>query len=285
NGILFRANGSIVTFDGFSKVWTIADKKVELPNFEIGDVFSASKINKEKHFTKPKARFTEASLVKELEKNGIGRPSTYSSIIKSLLSRYYVEFEEKSLVPTEIGFTVIELLLQYFKTIINEDFTAEMENSLDKIEESDVEWRKLIKDFYDKFDELLKKAENSSKDFEIKDKPTGEKCPECGEDLLYKKGRNGDFIGCSNFPKCTFTKNIVKELGIVCPKCGGKIIEKISKRGKVFYGCENYPQCDWASWDKPTGEKCAECGDLMVHRKNRKMDAIICNNENCITNK
>ncbi|MFM1573183.1 type I DNA topoisomerase [Helcococcus ovis] len=285
NGILFRANGSIVTFDGFSKVWTIADKKVELPNFEIGDVFSASKINKEKHFTKPKARFTEASLVKELEKNGIGRPSTYSSIIKSLLSRYYVEFEEKSLVPTEIGFTVIELLLQYFKTIINEDFTAEMENSLDKIEESDVEWRKLIKDFYDKFDELLKKAENSSKDFEIKDKPTGEKCPECGEDLLYKKGRNGDFIGCSNFPKCTFTKNIVKELGIVCPKCGGKIIEKISKRGKVFYGCENYPQCDWASWDKPTGEKCAECGDLMVHRKNRKMDAIICNNENCIRNK
>ncbi len=285
NGILFRANGSIVTFDGFSKVWTIADKKVELPNFEIGDVFSASKINKEKHFTKPKARFTEASLVKELEKNGIGRPSTYSSIIKSLLSRYYVEFEEKSLVPTEIGFTVIELLLQYFKTIINEDFTAEMENSLDKIEESDVEWRKLIKDFYDKFDELLKKAENSSKDFEIKDKPTGEKCPECGEDLLYKKGRNGDFIGCSNFPKCTFTKNIVKELGIVCPKCGGKIIEKISKRGKVFYGCENYPQCDWASWDKPTGEKCEECGDLMVHRKNRKMDAIICNNENCIRNK
>lgn len=285
NGILFRANGSIVTFDGFSKVWTIADKKVKLPNFEIGDVFSASKINKEKHFTKPKARFTEASLVKELEKNGIGRPSTYSSIIKSLLSRYYVGFEEKSLVPTEIGFTVIELLLQYFKTIINEDFTAEMENSLDKIEESDVEWRKLIKDFYDKFDELLKKAENSSKDFEIKDKPTGEKCPECGEDLLYKKGRNGDFIGCSNFPKCTFTKNIVKELGIVCPKCGGKIIEKISKRGKVFYGCENYPQCDWASWDKPTGEKCAECGDLMVHRKNRKMDAIICNNENCITNK
>lgn len=285
NGILFRANGSIVTFDGFSKVWTIADKKVELPNFEIGDVFSASKINKEKHFTKPKARFTEASLVKELEKNGIGRPSTYSSIIKSLLSRYYVEFEEKSLVPTEIGFTVIELLLQYFKTIINEDFTAEMENSLDKIEESDVEWRKLIKDFYDKFDELLKKAENSSKDFEIKDKPTGEKCPECGEDLLYKKGRNGDFIGCSNFPKCTFTKNIIKELGIVCPKCGGKIIEKISKRGKVFYGCENYPQCDWASWDKPTGEKCAECGDLMVHRKNRKMDAIICNNENCIRNK
>lgn len=285
NGVLFRTNGSVVTFDGFSKVWNISDKRVELPNFEIGDVFSILKINKEQHFTKPKARFTEASLVKELEKNGIGRPSTYSSIIKSLLSRRYVEFEEKSLVPTEIGFTVIDLLLQYFNTIINEDFTAEMENNLDKIEESDFEWRKLIKEFYDKFDELLKKAENSSKDFEIKDKPTGEKCPECGGDLLYKKGRNGDFIGCSNFPKCTFTKNIIKELGIICPKCGGKIIEKISKRGKIFYGCDNYPKCEWASWDKPTGEKCPECGDLMVHRKNRKMDAIICNNENCPTNK
>ena len=160
-----------------------------------------------------------------------------------------------------------------------------MENNLDKIEESDVEWKKLLKDFYNTFNELLKKAENSNKDFEIKDKPTGEKCPECGGDLLFKKGRNGDFIGCSNFPTCTFTKNIVKELGINCPKCGGKVIEKISKRGKVFYGCDNYPECDWASWDKPTGEKCPECGDLMVHRKNRKIDAVICNNENCPTNK
>ncbi|MFM1524699.1 MULTISPECIES: type I DNA topoisomerase [Helcococcus] len=285
NKIVFRSNGSIVTFDGFSKVWNVSDKKVELPNFEVGDVFSVKNVSKVQHFTKPKARFTEASLVKELEKNGIGRPSTYSSIIKSLLSRHYVAFEEKSLVPTEIGFTVIELLLQYFSSIINEDFTAEMENNLDKIEESDVEWKKLLKDFYNTFNELLKKAENSNKDFEIKDKPTGEKCPECGGDLLYKKGRNGDFIGCSNFPTCTFTKNIVKELGIVCPKCGGKVIEKISKRGKVFYGCDNYPECDWASWDKPTGEKCPECGDLMVHRKNRKIDAVICNNENCPTNK
>lgn len=285
NGEVFRINGSIVTFDGYTKVWKVNDKSTELPDMNIGDSFESSKIEKTQHFTKPKGRYTEASLVKELEKNGIGRPSTYSSIIRSLLSRYYVIFESKSLVPTEVGFNVNDLLAEYFKDIINEKFTAEMENDLDSIEEDKIDWKKLLEDFYKTFEPKLEEAKKSADNFEIEDEPIGEKCPECGNELVKKKGRNGEFIGCSSFPDCKFTKNIVKEAGVNCPKCGGRIIEKITKRGKVFFGCENYPKCDWSSWNKPTGEKCPECGDLMVHEKNRKVDHIICSNENCSTNK
>lgn len=284
NDEVFRINGSIVKFDGFTKLWKTSDKSVELPNLEVGDTFKYKDIKKEQHFTKPKARFSEASLVKELEKNGIGRPSTYSSIIKSLLSRNYVEYYEKSLKPTKIGFTVIDLLMQHFDEIINSDFTASMESDLDKIEEDKVEWRKLLDQFYNTFKISIDKAKKSDKDYAIKDKPTGEKCPECGGNLLYKMGRNGKFIGCENFPECKYTESIVKKIDVKCPKCGGNIVEKISKRGKVFYGCQNYPKCDWAAWDKPTGEKCKECGDLMVHRKNRKVDIVICNNPDCPTN-
>lgn len=285
NNQVFRFNGSIITFDGFTKVWKTSDKSVELPDLEIGEKIPSKKIEKNQHFTKPKPRFTESSLVKELEKNGIGRPSTYSSIIRSILSRNYVEFEEKALKPTEIGFTVMELLDKYFDEIINTDFTAQMETDLDKIEEDKIEWKKLLKEFYDKFEIYLTEAQNSKTDYEIKSEPTGKKCPECGGNLLYKNGRNGQFIGCENFPECKHTENIVKEIGVKCPRCGGKIVEKISKRGKLFYGCDNYPKCEWASWYKPTGEICPECGDLMVHKKNRKEDIIVCNNENCPTNK
>lgn len=286
NNEIFRVNGSIVTFEGFTKVWLTSDKSVELPDMEIGDEVKVNDVKKVQHFTKPKARYTESSLVKELEKNGIGRPSTYSSIIRSILSRNYVNFEQKSLVPTEIGFKVNDLLQEYFKKIINEKFTADMETNLDNIEEDKINWKELIADFYKQFKPNLDKVlEIDKNEFAIKDKPTGEKCPVCGGDLMFKTGRNGDFIGCANFPECTYTKNIVKTLGIKCPKDGGEIIEKVSKRGKVFYGCSNYPDCDWASWDKPTGEKCNVCGDLMVHKKNRHMDAIICNNPECASNK
>lgn len=285
NGEVFRANGSIVTFDGFTKVWNVNDKTTELPNMKVGDKFESKKEEKTQHFTKPKGRFTEASLVKELEKNGIGRPSTYSSIIRSLLSRYYVVYESKFLVPTEVGFNVNDLLAEYFNTIINEKFTAQMESELDSIEENKIDWKKLLADFYKTFRPKLEEAKKSNDNFEIADEPIDEKCPECGNQLVKKKGRNGEFIGCSNFPECKFTKNIVKEIGVKCPKCDGRIIEKITKRGKVFYGCENYPKCDWSSWNKPTGDKCPKCGDLMVHEKNRKVDHIICNNEDCQTNK
>ncbi|WP_103980959.1 type I DNA topoisomerase [Helcococcus massiliensis] len=283
---IFRANGSIIVFDGFTKVWSINDQTIELPDMEIGDKFSHEKIEKNQHFTKPKARYTEASLVKELEKNGIGRPSTYSSIIRSLLSRNYVNFEQKSLLPTEVGFKVNDLLQEYFEEVINKKFTADLENKLDSIEEDEIEWKVLISQFYDKFKPNLDNALKANKDeFAIKDKAINEKCPLCGNQLLEKSGRNGKFIGCSNFPECKYTRSIVKSLGIKCPKDGGDIIEKVSKRGKVFYGCSNYPKCDWASWDKPTGEICEKCGDLMVHRKNRNTDAVLCNNPECETNK
>ena len=283
---IFRANGSIIVFDGFTKVWSINDQTIELPDMEIGDKFSHEKIEKNQHFTKPKARYTEASLVKELEKNGIGRPSTYSSIIRSLLSRNYVNFEQKSLLPTEVGFKVNDLLQEYFEEVINKKFTADLENKLDSIEEDEIEWKVLISQFYDKFKPNLDNALKANKDeFAIKDKAINEKCPLCGNELLEKSGRNGKFIGCSNFPECKYTRSIVKSLGIKCPKDGGDIIEKVSKRGKVFYGCSNYPKCDWASWDKPTGEICEKCGDLMVHRKNRNTDAVLCNNPECETNK
>ncbi|WP_297377363.1 type I DNA topoisomerase [uncultured Helcococcus sp.] len=283
---IFRANGSIIVFDGFTKVWSINDQTIELPDMEIGDKFSHEKIEKNQHFTKPKARYTEASLVKELEKNGIGRPSTYSSIIRSLLSRNYVNFEQKSLLPTEVGFKVNDLLQEYFEEVINKKFTADLENKLDSIEEDEIEWKVLISQFYDKFKPNLDNALKANKDeFAIKDKAINEKCPLCGHELLEKSGRNGKFIGCSNFPECKYTRSIVKSLGIKCPKDGGDIVEKVSKRGKIFYGCSNYPKCDWASWDKPTGEICDKCGDLMVHRKNRNTDAILCNNPDCETNK
>ena len=285
NGQIFRVNGSIITFDGFTKVWRTNDKSIELPNMDKGDTFEPDKLEKNQHFTKPKARFTEASLVKELEKNGIGRPSTYSSIIRSLITRNYIEFDNKSILPTDLGFNVTDLLLQYFDEIINEDFTAKMETSLDEIEEDNVDWKKLVSDFYEQFEPKLEKAIYSTKDYKVPDKPTGEKCPNCNGKLLYKKGRNGEFIGCENFPNCTYTKNIVKSLGIKCPKCGGDIVEKISKNHKVFYGCDNWPECDWSSWDKPTGEVCKTCGDLMIHKKNRKIDIVMCHNEDCPTNK
>lgn len=281
NGEIFKASGSIMLFNGYTKVWKTQETNIELPNLEIGDVFAAQKITKEQHFTKPKARYTEASLVKTLEENGIGRPSTYSSIIKSILNRRYVEFENRSLFPTELGYSVNGLLTEYFSKVINEEFTAMMESELDRVEAGEVEWKSVMRNFYSEFKGDLDFAKESAEKIEIKLEPTGEKCPECGKDLVYRNGRNGKFIGCVGFPECKFTKAIIKSTGVKCPKCGGEIVEKISKRGKVFFGCNNYPNCDYASWDKPTGEVCPKCGDLMVHKKNRSMDKIICNNPDC----
>ena len=281
NGEIFKVSGSIMEFDGYTKVWKTKDNTVILPDLSVGDVFSSNEITKNQHFTKPKARFTEASLVKKLEENGIGRPSTYSSIIRSITSRRYVDFENKSLYPTELGFSVNDLLTSYFENIINEDFTAAMESELDRIEAGQLPWKDLMHRFYDEFKDDLDHAKESAKKIEIKVKKTGESCPECNSDLVYRQGRNGDFIGCSAFPKCTFTKAIIKDTGVTCPRCGGNIVEKLSKRGKVFYGCNNYPDCDYATWDKPTGDYCEECGDLMIHKKNRYMDKVICNNPEC----
>lgn len=281
NGHIFKSSGSIMVFDGYTKVWQTQDTSLVLPDLKQGDLVKYNSLDKNQHFTKPKARYTEASLVKTLEENGIGRPSTYSSIIKSITSRRYVDFENKTLFPTDLGYLVNNLLTEYFSNLINEKFTAEMESELDLIEEDKVQWKELLDRFYSQFKLDVDRAKESAEKVEIKLEKTGEKCPDCGNDLVYRDGRNGKFIGCIDFPNCKFTKAIIKKTGVKCPKCGSDIVEKISKRGKVFYGCKAYPKCDYATWDKPTGQVCDKCGDLMVHRKNRKMDKVICANENC----
>ncbi len=280
---ILQSNGLIELFDGFTKVYTVGGSQDKiLPDLKKGTVLKEISVDKQQHFTKPKPRYTEASLVKTLEEDGIGRPSTYSSIISSLLKRHYVEIKEKKFFSTQIGENVNEFLSKYFKDIVNEEFTAGLEKELDEIADDKKDWKKVISTFYEKFEGELDKAKEAEEKFKIKDQPIDEICPECGNHLVIKHGRNGKFIGCSNFPDCKFTKTIVKSTGIKCPKCKtGDMIEKVSKRGKVFYGCSSYPKCDYALWDKPTGEKCPKCGSLLVHKKNRKMDKILCSNENC----
>lgn len=284
-GYEFRVNGVEPVFDGFQRVWPTKDSSVILPPLKKGEEVSVLKFDQKQHFTQPPSRYTEASLVQVLEENGIGRPSTYAATIKSIQSRRYVDMEEKKFFPTQLGKNVNDFLVKSFSDIINEKFTAEMEERLDAIADGKVDWRDLMSRFYGIFSKDLTKAKQDMTSYKVADKKTGEKCPECGSDLVIKHGRNGDFIGCSSFPDCTYTASIIKKVGVSCPRDGGDIIEKISKRGKVFYACSNYPACDYASWDKPTGENCPLCGDLMVHRKNRREDRIYCNNEDCPNHK
>lgn len=278
---LFRSNGNIMLLDGFLKVLIYADNETILPSLKENESVNATKIEKSQHFTKPPARFTEASLVKALEEDGIGRPSTYSSIIRSILSRNYVVLEKKFFVPTEIGNNVNDLLSLYFSAIINEEFTASMEKNLDSIVEDHADWKTVIDAFYRGFDPLLEKALKSDDNYRIEDEVLDEKCPECGHNLIIKNGRNGKFIGCSGFPVCKYIRPIVKTIGVNCPKCGHDLVEKVSKRGKVFYGCNNYPACSYASWNKPIGRRCPKCDDLLTLKKNRYGEVILCNNENC----
>lgn len=281
NNRVFKGTGNIMKFDGFMKLWDSKETQNILPELEEGIKVKTIKIEENQHFTKAKARYTEASLVKELEENGIGRPSTYSSIVNSLTSRNYAEIKQRQFYPTEIGLTVNELLLRYFSDIINEEFTAAMEKELDKVSEDKREWKEVISGFYGSFEKLLDTALEDASGYKIKDKVLEEKCPECGKNLVEKNGRNGKFIGCSGFPDCKFTKSIVRTTGVNCPKCGHEIVEKVTKRGKAFFGCSNYPTCNYASWNKPTGDKCPKCDDLLVRKKNRHGDFVVCNNEEC----
>lgn len=279
-GLIFKSNGKITIFDGFNKVSGSFEKENILPELKEGDVISATNIEKSQHFTNPPARYTEASLVKVLEEFGIGRPSTYSATINQIVNRNYVEFEGRSIYPTELGFTVNDFLVENFDDIINVEFTAEMEDELDKIADHKVYWKDVLSNFYSGFEKDMKNVKKDDTDYKVKDKILDEKCPKCGHPLAEKHGRNGKFIGCTNFPACDFTKSIVKTTGVKCPKCKkGEIIEKVSKKGKRFYACNNYPDCDYAIWDPPTGEICPECGNLLVHKKNRNVDEIRC--ENC----
>ena len=272
-GYIFRANGQICVFDGYLKVYKDYEENedVVLPNFKDykSKVIVASGVEKIQHFTEPKPRFTEAKLIAELEHLGIGRPSTYAKIISVLKEREYVSIKDKKFYPTEVGINVTDKLQEFFSSIINVNYTANMESELDEIADNKLVWYEVLDKFYKDFEPLLNTA---FKEME-KDKPeeTGETCPECGSVLVVRKGKYGSFVACSNYPNCKYVKKEEKEINEICdcPKCGHKIIEKKTKKGKIFYGCNNFPKCKYALWDKPTGEICKTCGGLMVEKKDK----------------
>ena len=276
----FRASGQILKFDGFLRVYPIKYEEKELPFLKINEVLELIKLIPAQHFTQPPPRYTEATLIKTLEENGIGRPSTYAPILSTIQDRNYIKKDEKKrFYPTEIGIVVNDLLVNHFPKIVDIKFTARMEEDLDKIAQGKVRWIDVLRKFYDSFEKNLQKKylEVSKKDL-IKE--TKKICPKCGSKMIIRLGKFGRFYACSNFPKCKYTEPLKENtLGIKCPKCKkGEIIEKRTKNGKIFYACNRWPDCDFALWDKPTGEKCPKCGSLLVETGRKK---IKCSNESC----
>ncbi len=276
NGYTFKTTGSILKFDGYLKVYAEYEEQKDtlLPDFKNykSNTIIANQIMKEQHFTKPLPRYTESSLIKEMENLGIGRPSTYATIVATIKERGYVVIEEKKMIPTEIGIETTDKLQEFFSNIVNVEYTSAMETDLDKIAESDADNVKVLREFYDKFEPCVEEAFDKMEKKEAE--KTGETCPECGSDLVIRNGRYGKFTACSNYPTCKYIKKEeqqIEELAL-CPKCDGKIVAKKTRKGKYFYGCTNYPKCDYASWYKPTGEKCPNCENLLVEKK----DKIVC---------
>ncbi|MEG7354307.1 type I DNA topoisomerase [Bacillus inaquosorum] len=283
NGLTFRANGSKVKFSGFMKVYVegkddqMEEKNRMLPDLQEGDTVLSKDIEPEQHFTQPPPRYTEARLVKTLEELGIGRPSTYAPTLDTIQRRGYVSLDNKRFVPTELGQIVLDLIMEFFPEIINVEFTAKMEKDLDHVEEGDTEWVKIIDNFYADFEKRVKKAEAEMKEVEIEPEYAGEDCELCSSPMVYKMGRYGKFLACSNFPDCRNTKPIVKQIGVKCPSCGeGNIVERKSKKKRVFYGCDRYPDCEFVSWDKPIERKCPKCGKMLVEKKLKKGIQVQC---------
>ena len=278
-----KASGSKLVFDGYQKIYAPnleEDKDKLLPEIEEGEELKAEKAEGEQKFTEPPARFTEASLVKELEDRNIGRPSTYAPIIATILDRKYIVREKKVLVPTDLGFVVTGLMEEYFKEIVDAGFTAEMEDKLDDVEAKDLDWKKIIRDFYGPFKEELDIADKAIERVEIPDRPSDEVCEVCGKPMVIKSGRFGDFLACSGYPECKNTKAIVKSINVKCPDCGRDIVAKRGRSGKIFYGCSGYPECTRAYWYKPTNKKCPECGELLLE-KHTKTTKYACSNAKC----
>lgn len=270
NNYKFKTTGQILTFDGFLKVYGdySVSNDIILPDFDkYKGIVSTKDVITEQKFTKPVSRYTEASLIEEMEKLGIGRPSTYATTMKTLKDRDYVKVIEKKFHPTEIGVETTDKLQEFFSNIINVEYTATMEDDLDKIADDNLDNVKVLREFYDEFEPLVKTAFTEME--KKAPKTTGEICPECGSELVIRKGKYGEFTACSNYPECKYIKKEEREIVTICkcPKCDGDIIEKTTRRGKIFYGCNRYPKCDTALWDKPTGEKCPECGSLLVEKK------------------
>ncbi|PAE21377.1 DNA topoisomerase I [Bacillus sp. 7504-2] len=284
--VLFRATGSKIKFPGFMKVYvegtddqTEENKNNMLPDLKEGDEVLKKDIEPKQHFTQPPPRYTEARLVRTLEELGIGRPSTFAPTLDTIQKRGYVALDNKRFVPTELGEIVLQLIMEFFPEILDVEFTAKMEQDLDYVEEGKTRWVEIIDDFYKGFEKQLKKAEKEMAEVEIKDEPAGEDCTECGSPMVFKMGRYGKFMACSNFPDCRNTKPIVKEIGVKCPKCHeGNIIERKSKKRRIFYGCDRFPECDFISWDKPLPRSCPKCESLLVEKKLKKGIQVQCVN-------
>ena len=283
NGIYgFKANGSELLFDGFRRLYNTADDEGAklLPSLEKDEKLKAESLKGEQSFTQPPARYTEASLVKELEDKDIGRPSTYAPIVSTLTERKYVGREKKALKPTELGFLVNDLMEEYFKDIVDAGFTANMENRLDDVEVGSQKWKDLISEFYGPFKKELDVADSAIEKIVVEDVPTGELCELCGKPMVIKAGRFGDFIACSGYPECKNTKPIIKTIGVKCPNCGKDIVARKSKRGRIFYGCSGYPECKTVFWNKPTDKRCPECNSILLEKKTKNKN-FVCSNEKC----
>ncbi|HHV35307.1 MAG TPA: type I DNA topoisomerase [Syntrophomonadaceae bacterium] len=274
---LFRTSGSVIKFPGFMRVYTEAEAdETLLPVVAKGDILDLIKLEPKQHFTQPPARYTEASLVKALEENGIGRPSTYAPIIATIQSRGYVSKEKRQLYPTELGQIVVDLLKEYFSKIIDVEFTAEMEKKLDQVEEGELIWQDVVEKFYGPFEKDLLHAEEEIEVIPIEEETSEEKCPKCGQNLKVKQGRYGKFLACPGFPECRYTKAFLEDTGVLCPRCKGKIVVRRSRKGRKFYGCINYPECKFTSWNEPIAEYCPECEHFLVYRG--KMKNLYCPN-------
>lgn len=283
NGIYgFKANGSELLFDGFRRLYNTTDDEGAklLPSLEKDEKLKVESLKGEQSFTQPPARYTEASLVKELEDKDIGRPSTYAPIVSTLTERKYVGREKKALKPTELGFLVNDLMEEYFKDIVDAGFTANMENRLDDVEVGSQKWKDLISEFYGPFKKELDVADSAIEKIVVEDVPTGELCELCGKPMVIKAGRFGDFIACSGYPECKNTKPIIKTIGVKCPNCGKDIVARKSKRGRLFYGCSGYPDCKTVFWNKPTDKRCPECNSILLEKKTKNKN-FVCSNEKC----
>lgn len=282
--VIIRSSGSILRHEGFLAVYKTDaekdDKDIKMPDLSIGDKITFIDIKKEQHFTQPPARYTEASLVKKLEEVGIGRPSTYAPTISTIINRNYITREQKQLFPTELGEIINEILVANFSDVVDIEFTAKMEERLDKVEMGELEWKQILRNFYPKFKVDLEKAEEAISKIELKDEVTDVICEKCGKNMVVKYGKYGKFLACPGFPECNNTKPFFEDAGVSCPLCAGNIIIKKSKKGRKFYGCDNNPECEFISWYKPTGEKCPKCGDILVE-KGKKEKRIVCENEKC----
>ncbi len=265
--VSLRCDGESMIFDGWSKLWNLEVKSEQIAKINPDEILKLISLDKDQRFTRPPSRYSEAGLIKTLEENGVGRPSTYATIAATLDSRGYIEKnEEKRFFPTALGMTVDTFLAQYFNrkdlsSIVDAGFTAQMEKELDEVEEAQRKWLDVVGEFWQEFSTTLQEAEGASRVPLPEPEKIGEECPECGHDLVRKRGRFGEFIACSNYPNCKYTRPILTSIGVKCPKCGGEIVKRKSKTNRTFYGCSNYPKCDYTSWNRPTGETCPECGE------------------------